>query len=111
VGKIRDDVLTRLVALERLEDLQSHIVDKVVNTPGSYADFYNVAAGSPFALSHGFEQLSLTRPGHRSNDADNVFFVGASTRPGNGVPLVLIGAKQLAKNVLQKINNTVQDRR
>ena len=61
--------------------------------------------------SHGFGQLSLTRPGHRSNDADNVFFVGASTRPGNGVPLVLIGAKQLAKKVLQKIDNSVQDRR
>jgi len=111
VGKIRDAVLTRLAALEGLDDLRSHIVDEVVDTPGSYADLYNVAAGSPFALSHGFGQLSLTRPGHRSNDADNVFFVGASTRPGNGVPLVLIGAKQLARKVLQKINNTVQDQR
>jgi len=111
VGKVRDTVLARLAALEGLGNLQSHIVDEVVDTPGSYADLYNVAAGSPFALSHGFGQLSLTRPSHRSNDSDNVFFVGASTRPGNGVPLVLIGAKQVAKKVLQKISTTVQDRR
>jgi phytoene dehydrogenase-like protein len=30
-------------------------------------------------------------------------FIGASSRPGNGVPLVLIGAKLVAKKVAKKI--------
>lgn len=35
---------------------------------------------------------------------DNVLMVGASSRPGNGVPLVLIGAKLVWKKVLKKIS-------
>jgi hypothetical protein len=37
--------------------------------------------------SHGLGQLSLTRPAHECNTHDNVLFVGASSRPGNGVPV------------------------
>jgi len=96
--------------LEGLEGLGDRIRDEVVDTPGSYADLYNVGAGTPFGLSHGFGQLSLTRPEQCHKQFDNVFFVGASTRPGNGVPLVLIGAKQVANKVLTKIeaNNSSQ---
>ena len=75
----------------------------MVDTPATYADQYNVAAGTPFALSHGLSQLSLTRPGSSSKDYPNVLFVGASSRPGNGVPLVLIGAKIVAEKALSKL--------
>lgn len=34
--------------------------------------------------SHGFGQLSLTRPNSESKGQDNVLMVGASGRPGNG---------------------------
>jgi len=53
--------------------------------------------------SHGFGQLSLTRPSADVKGIDNVFMVGASSRPGNGVPLVLIGAKLVWKKILKKI--------
>jgi phytoene dehydrogenase-like protein len=33
----------------------------------------------------------------------NVLLVGASSRPGNGVPLVLLGAKQVAQKALNKL--------
>jgi len=103
VSKVRDVVLHRLGKLNGLKDLREHIVDEVVDTPASYADSYNVAAGTPFAMSHGFGQLSLTRPAHQSRDVDNVLFVGAGTRPGNGVPLVLLGAKQVADKAIKKL--------
>jgi len=38
-----------------------------------------------------------------SKDVENVLFVGASSRPGNGVPLVLIGAKSVAKTAMKRI--------
>jgi len=53
--------------------------------------------------SHGFAQLSLARPGPESSGLPNVLYCGASTRPGNGVPLVLIGAKQVAKKAIQSL--------
>jgi len=105
LSKVREAVLSRLSALKGLNDLQNNIVHEVIDTPSRYADLYNVAAGTPFALSHGFGQLAFTRPGHQSKDLNNVFYVGASSRPGNGVPLVLIGARLVAKKLLQKMKN------
>ncbi len=40
----------RLSVLEGLENLEDSILDEVVDTPGSYADNYNVGAGVPFGL-------------------------------------------------------------
>jgi phytoene desaturase (3,4-didehydrolycopene-forming) len=102
ISRSRQAVLKRLAAIELLENLEQHIIQETVDTPGTYADQYNVAAGTPFALSHGFGQLSLTRPGAQSS-LPNTLFVGASSRPGNGVPLVLIGAKQAAEKALKKL--------
>mmetsp|Transcript_10558 Transcript_10558/g.15374 ORF Transcript_10558/g.15374 Transcript_10558/m.15374 type:complete len:254 (-) Transcript_10558:143-904(-) len=101
IASVREAVLKRMAALPGLQRLREFILDEVVDTPGSYADLYNVGAGTPFGLSHGFSQLSLTRPGAQSQTHTNVLFVGASSRPGNGVPLVLIGAKQVAEQALK----------
>mmetsp|Transcript_3196 Transcript_3196/g.4768 ORF Transcript_3196/g.4768 Transcript_3196/m.4768 type:complete len:82 (+) Transcript_3196:1483-1728(+) len=54
--------------------------------------------------SHGFGQLSVTRPDSESKVQDNVLMVGASSRPGNGVPLVLIGAKLVSQKVQKKLS-------
>lgn len=109
VSKIRTRVLDRLGVLDGLQDLKDHIVDEVIETPAQYADYYNLAAGTPFALSHGFGQLSISRPGHQSKVLDNVLYVGASTKPGNGVPLVLIGAKQVANRAMEKLKNRMPE--
>mmetsp|Transcript_9599 Transcript_9599/g.20361 ORF Transcript_9599/g.20361 Transcript_9599/m.20361 type:complete len:636 (+) Transcript_9599:42-1949(+) len=101
VAKIRKAVLNRLSAVESLQGLENNIVNEVIDTPATYGYYYNLAAGTPFALSHGFSQLSLTRPSPRSKRLENTFFVGASTRPGNGVPLVLLGAKAVAQQVVE----------
>jgi len=104
IDKARQAVFKRMSAVESLRDLSSQILDEVVDTPATYADQYNCGAGTPFALSHGFAQLSVTRPGPASSTRfSNVFFCGASTRPGNGVPLVMIGAKLIAEKALSKL--------
>jgi len=103
VDLVRNAVFFRLSVLEGLQDLKNSILDEVVETPSTYANYYNVGAGVPFGLSHGLGQLSIARPGAESPDQDNLLFVGASSRPGNGVPLVLIGAKAVAKKAIQKL--------
>ena len=50
VDDARDAVFQRLSVLEGLENLEDSILDEVVDTPGSYADNYNVGAGVPFGL-------------------------------------------------------------
>ena len=50
ISQVRSAILKRLAVVDSLRDLQSHIIDEAVDTPGTYADQYNVAAGTPFAL-------------------------------------------------------------
>ena len=106
VDRVRDAVYHRMGVIESLKDIREHIVDEVVDTPATFADSYNCAAGTPFGLSHGLAQLSLARPGPRSSGLPNVVMVGASSRPGNGVPLVLVGAKQAAKIACETLSTT-----
>jgi phytoene dehydrogenase-like protein len=110
VSRARQAVFHRLAAIDTLKHLEKDIIDEVVDTPATWADRFNVGAGAPFALSHGFAQLSLTRPGPASAPVSNVLFCGASTRPGNGVPLVLIGAKQVAKKAISALQENQQHR-
>lgn len=105
VDELRSAVLKRLGAIPSLQGMESNIIDEVVDTPATYSDYYNVGSGTPFALSHGFAQLSLTRPSPKCRKSNNTFFVGASTRPGNGVPLVLLGAKAIAGQVVNAVSS------
>lgn len=50
ISAAREAVLRRLASIDSLLNLQAHILDEVVDTPGTYADLYNVGAGAPFAL-------------------------------------------------------------
>ena len=108
IAKVKAAVVQRMNVVS--PDISEIILHEVIDTPVTYADQYNVGAGTPFGLSHGFGQLSITRPTGRSpffmkknNDNNNVFYCGASTRPGNGVPLVLTDAKLIAKQVIDYI--------
>ena len=105
INDAREAVLDRLSVLKGLENLDELILNEVIDTPQTYADYYNVGAGVPFGLSHGLGQLSLTRPGAECKSQNNVLFVGASSRPGNGVPLVLIGSKQVARKATEKLKS------
>jgi phytoene desaturase (3,4-didehydrolycopene-forming) len=89
------------------DNLENAIISETVDTPATYADKYNLGAGTPFGLSHGLAQLSLFRPSQPSSTTDtilpNVLYCGASTRPGNGVPLVLVGAERIAQQAIKQL--------
>ena len=81
-----------------LHTAQIMIFPSLTHTVGYFFYYY--------LQSHGFAQLSLTRPGPKSTGLPNVLYCGASTRPGNGVPLVLIGAKQVAEKAVFSLRTT-----
>ena len=49
--------------------------------------------GAAFGLSHDLMQSVCFRPSNVDKKMPGVFYVGASTTPGNGLPMVLIGAE------------------
>ena len=70
------------------------------HTPLTRTQRYGLFKGAAFGLSHPMSQLVMFRPPNRDASLANVYFVGASTTPGNGVPLVLTGARMCAQRVL-----------
>lgn len=55
-------------------------------------------AGTPFAAAHTFGQTGPFRPGNLWGD--NVVFVGSGTRPGVGVPMVLVSGRLAAERIV-----------
>ena len=72
--------------------------DSPVDCPGEWRDRLALRRGAVFGLAHGLDQLALFRPSRRGR-VPGLSFVGASTRPGNGVPLVLTSAKLAAAEI------------
>ena len=76
-------------------DIEPHVVHERVIDPREWRDGLGLRRGSVFGLAHGLDQLAIFRPARRSSRVEGLSFVGASTRPGNGVPLVLTSARLL----------------
>ncbi|CAE8655243.1 unnamed protein product [Polarella glacialis] len=83
-------------------DLEAHLVDEVIRDPQEWKELYNLDHGAAFGLSCGLLQLAMTRPPPKDeNGVEGLYFTGASTRPGNGVPLVMMGAGLVANQIAQ----------
>ena len=82
-----------------IEDIRNRIVYERVKTPLDWLTEYNLQEGAAFGLGHGIFQVGYFRPPMTSKTVPNLYFVGASTRPGTGVPLVVIGAKLAAARI------------
>ena len=57
--------------------------------------------GTPFALAHTFPQTGPFRPSNVNKKVPGLVFVGSSTIPGVGVPMVLVSGKLAAERVDQ----------
>ena len=71
---------------------------KVV-TPADFSGRYGNLRGEAFGLSHGFRQIGYFRPHNRHARLRNLYFVGQSTHPGCGLPMVLISADCVAERI------------
>lgn len=54
--------------------------------------------GAAFGISHHFFQSTYFRPGFRT-PFERLYQIGASTRPGNGIPMVLIASELLVEEI------------
>jgi len=55
--------------------------------------------GTPFSLAHTFAQSGPFRPGPTDRRLPGVYFVGAGTRPGVGIPMVVISGQIAAQRI------------
>ncbi|KAI9755235.1 MAG: hypothetical protein M4579_004367 [Chaenotheca gracillima] len=100
IAKARTTVLSTIEARTGAHALQPSIVNEMVHTPGSWRDTFNLDKGAILGLSHSFFNVLSFRPSTKHPSIDGCFFVGASTHPGTGVPIVLAGSKITAEQIL-----------
>jgi phytoene desaturase len=100
-AQARAEVIRRLGALG-LNDLENHIAFEAAMGPPDYRQELNLAKGAAFGLSHNFAQVGYLRPHNRHPRYRNLYFVGASTHPGTGLPIVLISARLAAERIMKE---------
>jgi len=104
-NKTRAAVIKRLKQ-SGLEDIEDHIKFEICHTPESWENACNISRGSVFgSLAHNILQMGYFRPHNNHPYYRNLYFVGGSTHPGNGIPNVLISAKLTAERILNKQTN------
>jgi phytoene desaturase (3,4-didehydrolycopene-forming) len=96
----REKILT-IIKLRTGVDLGPLIIHEQVNDPLTWRDNFNLDRGGILGLSHSFFNVLSFRPKTKHADIDGLYFVGASTHPGTGVPVCLAGGKIVASQVLQ----------
>ncbi|MBN1964553.1 MAG: phytoene desaturase [Anaerolineae bacterium] len=107
--RARQAVFERLRLLG-ITDLETHLKFEVNYTPLSWRKRYNLLKGATHGLSHTLMQLGYLRPHNQHARYGNLYFVGASTHPGTGVPTAMIGARQVAQRVSERLGQTYPQR-
>ncbi|MEF8830510.1 MAG: phytoene desaturase family protein, partial [Halobacteriales archaeon] len=82
-------------------DLRGRIVVEEHFSVSDFAARYNSREGTALGLAHTLRQTGPLRPGHRSSAVDGLYFVGAYTTPGIGMPMCLISGQHAADAVLE----------
>jgi phytoene desaturase len=84
-----------------LPDLRENIVAEHYIDPLHFEGVLNSYRGSAFSVEPILTQSAWFRPHNRSEDFDNLYFVGAGTHPGAGLPGVL-SSSIIAEQLIQE---------
>jgi phytoene desaturase len=84
-----------------LPNLKKNLVDSFYVTPKYFEEDLNTHVGSGFGIQPIFRQSAYFRYSNKAPEFDNLYFVGASTHPGAGVPGVISTAKATEKLILK----------
>jgi phytoene desaturase len=101
VNRARQTIFERISGELGIHDLDRHIKFEITHTPLDWKRNYNLEKGAAFGLSHNFSQVGYLRPQNRHAHYKNLYFAGASTHPGTGLPIVLLSARLTTERILK----------
>ena len=96
VGPVLEARILAEVKKRLIPDLDQRIVTKFSYAPPDFAKDLSAHLGSAFSLEPLLTQSAWFRTHNRDDDISNLYFVGAGTHPGAGIPGVLGSAKATA---------------
>ncbi len=96
--RILDEIERRLIP-----DIRSRIVTSFHYAPTDFGRDLSAHLGSAFSLEPVLWQSAYFRAHNRDDAIPNLYFVGAGTHPGAGIPGVVGSAKATAKLMLENV--------
>ncbi len=100
--RARQAVLSRLAGLG-VCDLEAHLKFEIVFTPEDWQRHLNLVRGATHGLAHTLLQMGYFRPHNRHARYHNLYFAGASTHPGTGLPTALVSGRLAAERILDDL--------
>lgn len=94
-GKIND---TLGVKIQDMTEVEHRFL------PVDFIKRYNIKHGATFGLSHNLLQSAFFRPPNFDKEINNLYYVGASTQPGGGLPPVIASSK-IVSDLIQSLQS------
>lgn len=79
--------------------IQENIITQTVWNPVDWQEAFDLYKGSGLGLAHDMNQIGGFRPANKDEDFNNVYYTGASTVPGTGLPIVVISSKLTTEKI------------
>jgi len=107
IGKVDWNQITREARTEIFRRLASHnirlsesdfLVEEVW-TPEDWRNKFGLHDGSAFGAAHTLFQMGPFRAKNYAPGVKGLYFVGASTTPGTGMPMVVLGGAMTAERI------------
>ncbi|MES2096602.1 MAG: phytoene desaturase [Pseudomonadota bacterium] len=101
VGPILEKRILDEIGARLIPDIHERIVTKFSYAPSDFEHDLNAHLGSAFSLEPILTQSAWFRVHNRDPHIPNLYFVGAGTHPGAGIPGVVGSAKATARLMLE----------
>ena len=97
--KYMDFVIKQMEENMGVLDLGKRIIYKRIYAVQDFVKDYNSFKGSALGLAHSLGQTAIFRPNNINKNVKNLYYVGAGTNPGIGMPICLISAELAYKRI------------
>jgi phytoene desaturase len=94
-----DKVIAEIAQYYGIPDLTDRIVVRRSYSVRDFIADYNAFKGTALGLAHTLGQTAIFRPNNVHPKVKNMFYVGAGTNPGIGMPICLISAELAYKRI------------
>jgi len=90
------DRILDLLESRGLAGLRGSFAFREIITPSDFEERYRANRGSIYGVSSNGIFSAFVRVPNKAKDIEGLYFVGGTTHPGGGMPLVLLSAKMAA---------------
>jgi len=99
---LADNIISDLSKRVRF-DIKKNTVTRTIFTPIDWESKLNLYKGSGLGLAHDINQVGAFRPKNKDEYFSNLYYVGASTTPGTGLPMVIISSKLVTERIKEDV--------